>query len=119
MSTTSDISDEPLATKPRPVYDAYSTFKEFHLLKSGISNFELVGQDAAKTRFHVDTSLYNPSKRDIILYEGADSKGKVLGDIDLKNFSGHYTVELGDVDHEPVILEELERVKGWRVSRAP
>jgi hypothetical protein len=68
---------------------------------------------SAHSQFYIDTSLFLPSKKDITIHAGTTSKGKVLGDVDLKNFSGHYTIELGDPDVEPVVLEELDRVKGW------
>lgn len=99
---------------PRPDYEAQTTFKEFHISKSGLSNLQLSSQNEDKTHYYVETSFYNPAKPDVTVYKGTDAKGQVLGDIDLKNFSGHYTIELGDVAHEPVLLESLDRVKGFR-----
>ncbi|KAE9380817.1 hypothetical protein N431DRAFT_433056 [Stipitochalara longipes BDJ] len=87
-------------------------FKELQIAKSGLSGLHIASKDG-RQQFYIDTSLYSPSKKDITIHAGKDSKGKVLGDVDLKNFSGHYTVELGDPHVEPVRLEELDRVKGW------
>lgn len=90
-------------------------FKEFQIAKSGLSGSSLLlaSKGASPTGYYVDTSLYLPSKKDITLHAGSSASGKPLGDVDLKNFSGHYTIELGDPSVEPVILEELDRVKGW------
>jgi len=49
----------------------------------------------------------------VILHVGTDTKGEIIGDADLRTFSGHYTIELGDYIHGPVILERLDKVKGW------
>jgi len=87
-------------------------FKELQISKSGLSGLQLASKDA-QTQFYIDVSLYSPSKKDITIHAGSSSKSHVLGDVDLKNFSGHYTVELGDPHTEPVQLEELDRVKGW------
>jgi len=88
-------------------------FKELQLSKSGLSSLQIDGKDSGHGQYFIDTSLYTPSKKDITLHVGHDSRGKVLGDVDLKNFGGHYTIELGDPNVDAVVLEELDRVKGW------
>lgn len=115
MAQLEDSTTTPSEGGPRTIYESHTTFKEFHISKSGLSNLELVCQTSSPEvqAYHVETSLYNPAKPDITIHAGTDAKGRVLGDVDLKNFSGHYTVELGDVEHEPVTLSELDRVKGW------
>lgn len=90
------------------------TFKEVQFSKSGLSGLQIVGKDAKRTQFYVETSLILPTKKDVTIHAGHDSKGKIVGDIDLKNFSGHYTIGLGDSnDVDSYVTEELDRVKGW------
>lgn len=98
----------------RPAYESHTSFREYHIRSSGLSNLELILQDKDKPQLHIETSLYNPGKPDITLHHGSDAKGLVLGDVDLKNFSGHYTIELGDAEHGAVVLEELDRIKGFK-----
>jgi hypothetical protein len=100
------------------LYSSYTTFKEYHISKSGLSNLELVCQDSSSTAYHIETALYNQSKRDLTIHLGQDNKGLVLGNVDLKHFSGYYTIELGDMQHDPVVLEDLDGVKGWNSSHS-
>ena len=112
-SSNPSTASEPQATlTPIKPSDTHH-FKEFFISKSGLTSFSVEVNDAAKTHYHIDTSLYTPSKADITLYAGHDTHGKVLGDVDLRNFSGHYTIELGAPGSDAVVLEELERIKGW------
>jgi len=41
-----------------------------------------------------------------------------VGDVDLRNFGGHYTIQLKDSDTGAVALEELDRVKGYASRHA-
>jgi len=88
-------------------------FKELQISKSGLSSLQIEGKVPGHAQYFIETSLYTPSKKDITVHAGHDSHGKVLGDVDLKTFSGHYTIELGDPNVDTVILEELDRVQGW------
>src|SRR5450756_1018880 len=106
-------AEETKGPEARPIDS--TKFKELHLSKSGLSGLQISSKDPTSphSQFYIDTSLFLPSKKDITIHAGTTSKGNVLGDVDLKNFSGHYTIELGDPNVEPVVLEELDRVKGW------
>jgi hypothetical protein len=106
-------TEEIIAPEARPIDS--TRFKEFQISKAGLSGLQISSKDPASphSQFYIDTSLFLPSKKDITIHAGASAKGKTLGDVDLKNFSGHYTIELGDPNVEPVVLEELDRVKGW------
>lgn len=90
------------------------TFKEFQISRSGLSGLHIEGKDAKHAQFYVETSLMLPTKKDVTIHAGHDSKGKIVADVDLKNFSGHYTIGLGDPnDANSYVTEELDRVKGW------
>jgi hypothetical protein len=112
-------AEDERATDSRPSSLDITSRKEFQFSKSGLSGIQISSKAYGKdqpSHFYIETSVYLPSsKKDIIIHAGKDAKGKVLGDVDLKNFSGHYTIELGDPksDRDEVILEELDRVKGW------
>ena len=110
-STEEDNAPESLLTPIHP--EDTKNFKELQISKSGLSSLQINGKDSVHEQFFIETSLYSPSKKDITLHAGHDSRGKVLGDVDLKNFGGHYTIEVGDPNVDAVVLEELDRVKGW------
>jgi hypothetical protein len=110
------LAEDDRATESRPSSLDITTRKAFQFSKSGLSGIQISSKEPSPSNFYIETSLLFPSsKKDITIHAGKDAKGKILGDVDLKNFSGHYTIELGDpkVDREAVILEELDRVKGW------
>jgi hypothetical protein len=110
-SSEESKAPESLLTPLHP--DDTKNFKELQISKSGLSSLQIDAKDSSHAQYFVETSLYTPSKKDITLHAGHDSRGKILGDVDLKNFGGHYTIELGDPNVSAVILEELDRVKGW------
>jgi hypothetical protein len=94
-------------------YVSHSTFKEFHISKSGLSNLELTSQGTAQTQYHVETSLYNPSKKHFTIHNGTDIKGAILGTVDLKDFSGHYTISLSTaLASYTLVILELDRIDG-------
>jgi hypothetical protein len=102
-------------TITRPEDSTY--FKTFHITKASLGDFHFSSTFDTQ-EYRGEVSLYNPKKRDVILHLGPDTKGPIVGDADLKTFSGHYTIELGDYIHGPVILECLDRVKGWSSRHA-
>jgi len=109
---SSNLSRSLTKTVTRP--EDSTTFKSYRIVRSGLFDFQIsLDSESDHSEYHVETSLYNPKKRDVILHSGQDSKGPIIGDADLKTFSGHYTIELGDYVHGPVILECLDKVKGW------
>jgi len=108
---------ETTITSDAPPIDTHK-FKDLQITKSGLSGLHIVSKEKdpdpqSHSEFYIDVSLYSPSKKDITIHAGSSSKGPILGDVDLKTFSGHYTIELGDPNVEPVRLEGLDRVKGW------
>lgn len=107
-ATSNSLSLKKIFTKP----ENSNRFKDYTIRKSGLSDF-LFSSPSDEHEYHFEISLYNPKKRDVILHLGPTTKDPIIGDADLKTFSGHYTLELGDYEHGPVILEQLDRVKGW------
>jgi hypothetical protein len=93
------------------------SFQQFFISKSPLSGYT-IENSTASTQFKAETSLYSKSKADITLHLGRDSKGKVVGDADLRNFGGHYSIQLKDSDNGAVALEELDRVKGYASRHA-
>ena len=101
----------------------HKNFTEYHVSKAGISNLKITPDNPEKGGgFFIETATYTPSKADITLYAGEHAKGTVLGVVDLKTFSGHYTVTVGDPGAKEaagskapgqVHVEKLDRVKGW------
>jgi len=111
---SSDVTnvEESHLTPIRPEESKH--FKQFQVTKTGISNLHITGPEPENKEFLVETSLYHPAKPDITLHSGASSKGKVLGSVDLKKFSGHYTITLSSYPSEDEdTVEEFDRVKGW------
>jgi len=112
MSSSEEAKAPESLLTPLQPEDA-KNFKELQISKAGLSSLQIDAKDSNHAQYFIETSLYTPSKADITLHAGHDSRGKVLGDVDLKNFSGHYTIELGDPSADAVVMEELDRVKGW------
>jgi hypothetical protein len=96
-----------------PATDSHK-FKEFVVYKTGLSNLKLCPAGSETPSYLVDTALYTPSKADITLYAGGDSRGKVHGAVDLKKFAGHYEIALGDPSkNKDIAWEPLEVVQYW------
>lgn len=107
-ATSNSLSLKKSITKP----EASNRFKDFTIRRSGLSDFQF-SSGSDEHEYYFEISLYNPKKRDVILHFGPSTKEPIIGDADLKTFSGHYTLELGDYEHGPVVLERLDKVKGW------
>jgi hypothetical protein len=95
------------------------SFQELHISKSPLSGYT-IENSTTTTQFKAETALYSKGKADITLHAGRDSKGKVVGDVDLRNFGGHYSIQLKDPNNGngAVALEELDRVKGYASRHA-
>jgi hypothetical protein len=64
------------------VVDDSKNFKQFRVLKSGLSNFKVCPLSSDKAHFFVQSSLYTPGKFDVTLHAGNDAHGKlVIGSI--------------------------------------
>jgi hypothetical protein len=103
-------------TTPTPMQGSdQKKFIEYHVSKTGLSNLRITPESPGKNGgFFVETATYTPSKPDVTLHAGEHAKGKVLGAVDLKIFSGHYTVTLGVGKGEgEVRVEKLDRVAGF------
>ena len=90
-------------------------FKELTVSKSGVmGNLKICPAGSQTATFFIDVSFYTPSKADITLHSGSDSRGKVVGVVDLKKFAGHYEVAIGDLSgKEELVWEPLEVVQYW------
>jgi hypothetical protein len=118
MSTGTSTPEVPAALTTIHPSESQS-FQQFFISKGTLSGYT-IENPTSTTQFKAETSLYSKGKADITLHAGRDSKGKIIGDVDLRNFGGHYSIQLKDTENGngAVALEELDRVKGYASRHA-